>query len=288
MDTTTETVRIPFADDVIWGDLYLPEPVEAKRVVVLCHGFKGYRRWGFIPDVAEALRASGAAALAIDFSLNGTPYAAGATDNQSEPVAYVDPDRFARNTIARECAELGQVIDWIGDNKLDGVAAGAAIGLWGHSRGGMSVLLNALADKPIRSVVTWSATAHPNFYTDRQKQRWRNEGGYRFTDRRLGIDLALGIDYLHDLEANDDNYNMAERAGELTVPHLIVHGQSDLVIPVADAERLYMTPTLKADKKFLRLFTGHTFGIEGQDPEPLRNAIRGTVEWFDEYLGEKQ
>lgn len=274
---------MPSIDDhSIPVDLY--PAAGGRRVVVLCHGFKGHRRWGFIPAVAGRLAGAGIAAVAMDFSLNGH-HEAGATDAGGD---FRDAAAFRANTIARERDDLRRVIAWVrggADGRLPG---GPAVGLWGHSRGGVAVLLAALDDESIRAVVTWSTAAHPDFYTDHQKERWRERGAYEFTDSATGARLAIGIDYLDDLERHAEEYALARRAGSLRAAHLIVHGEQDMVIPVEDAIRLYTTPDMAADKKLIRLATGHTFGYEdGAGPsEAETTATRKTLEWFDEYLPE--
>lgn len=252
------------------------------RVVVMCHGFKGHRRWGFIPGLAARLTDAGIAAVAMDFSLNGH-HAAGAADALD---AFPDPAAFRANTLARERDDLDRVIAWARDGGAGRLARGAAVGLWGHSRGGVAALLAALDDDEIPALVTWSTAAHPDFYTDHQKARWRERGAYEFTDAATGTELAIGVAYLEDLERHTADYALADRARALRAAHLIVHGERDMVIPIDDAMRLYGTPGKAADKQLLRLATGHTFGYEeGAGPsEALTVAERRTVEWFDEYL----
>ncbi len=260
------------------ADVYEPAGgAPATRAVILCHGFKGHRRWGFIPLLAERLAGAGIAAMAMDFSHNGRTLNGAA--------GFGAPDRFAANTIARERTDLGAVTAWARKGAGGHIAADGRLGLWGHSRGGVAAILAALDDASIPAIVTWSTAAHPDFYTARQKERWRSDGGYRFTDNETGTPLELGLGYLDDIEQRHDEYELARRAHRLSAAHLIVHGDKDLAIPVEDAVRLYETPTMKADKKLLRLLTGHTFGYEaGTVGDALDRALTSTVEWFDEYL----
>jgi dienelactone hydrolase len=260
------------------ADVYEPAgDGPANRAVIMCHGFKGHRRWGFIPTLAQRLAGVGIAAMAMDFSHNGrTP------DGEA---GFIAPDRFAANTIARERADLDAVTSWAREGGGGSIAADARLGLWGHSRGGVAAILAALDDPSIPAIATWSTAAHPDFYTDRQKERWRTDGGYRFTDNETGTPLELGLEYLDDIEGHRDEYGLAQRVEHLRAAHLIVHGDHDLVIPVEDAVSLYETPTMRADKKLLRLLTGHTFGYETKVVgEALERALATTLEWFDEYL----
>ena len=77
-------------------------PVE--RIIVLSHGFKGHRRWGFIPLLAARLAATGFGSLAIDFSHNGRVPEDGTPVVADNPV--IAPELFRKNTISRELDDL--------------------------------------------------------------------------------------------------------------------------------------------------------------------------------------
>jgi ATP:cob(I)alamin adenosyltransferase len=62
--------RLPDGARIRAGVL-LPEGPPPDTAVVLVHGFKGFKDWGFFPHTAEALAADGHAAISLNFSLNG-------------------------------------------------------------------------------------------------------------------------------------------------------------------------------------------------------------------------
>lgn len=41
--------------DVIRGNVHLPDNPKGAPVVILCHGFKGFKDWGFFPITADRL-----------------------------------------------------------------------------------------------------------------------------------------------------------------------------------------------------------------------------------------
>jgi len=292
-------ITIPTRDaHPVLADWYRPTLLDGgdlREVVVLCHGFTGHRRWGFIPTLARRLRSAGFGALCIDFSHNGhIPADAGTTpgfdnDAPAATAPFVSPKLFRANTITRELQDIADVMDWIthpdaGSAEL-GIAEDARVGLWGHSRGGVVAVLYALVDPNINALVTWSASAHPDRWTDRQKETWREKGELAFTDYASGTRLALGTALLDDIEQNRDFFAAADRSVDLTIPHLIVHGEHDPTVAVEQSYLYYDTPTIRADKKLLRLLTGHTFSYEeGKESEALINAGKATVEWFETYL----
>jgi dienelactone hydrolase len=294
MDAPAPEIAIVPVDgrDAVVADVYA-RPGDGARAVVLCHGFKGYRRWGFIPHLARRLAGAGIAAVAFDFSHNGRVPADAGQDGWTDGGAagvFTAPERFRRNTLERQTRDLAAVIAWIRAGGVAAVASDTAVGLWGHSLGGVTALLAALDDPAIAAVATWSTPAHPDHYTARQKRVWREEGALAFADHETGTALALGIEFLDDLERHHDHYAVAERAGALGAPHLIIHGEHDLAVPVGDAARFTEVPAAVADKKCLRLLTGHTFGWDAatEPGQALRRAADATVQWFDTYLGGKR
>jgi alpha-beta hydrolase superfamily lysophospholipase len=278
----SETIDIATADGfAVRGDLYLPAGKPPMGIVVLCHGFKGYRNWGFLPFLAAQLASADIGAYSIDFSFNGT------VDG-----TVVRPDLFGRNTLGRECEDLALVLRFVRENGLGRrIGKDAPLGLFGHSRGGVSAFVNAFGDDSVRALCTWAAPDDPDHFTARQKARWRERGEFDFADTRDGTRLALSSRYLDDLELNHDLYDLCRRAADLRVPHLIVHGSADIVVHVGRARSLHEAERGLRERKIMILATGHTFGVTGspgqamdERPRPLAEACDATVDWFRTYL----
>jgi pimeloyl-ACP methyl ester carboxylesterase len=303
--STVETIEIPTADGfAVRGDLYLPAGQPPSGIVILCHGFKGYKSWGFFPYLATCLSNAGIAACSIDYSFNGTfPEIRDTEDEDNaahapargtsfEKTRYLRPDLFRENTLKREYEDLALVLRLVGENGLGHrVGPGTPLGLFGHSRGGVSAFLNALENDRISALCTWAAPDHPDHFTPKQKARWRQNGEYDFTCASDGMRLRLSSRYLDDLERNRDVYDLRRRATELHVPHLIVHGKVDLVVAVARARSLHEAEHRLQDKRIVILRTGHTFGVTDppgvapdEPPRPLVEASSATVEWYERYL----
>lgn len=318
-----ENIPFPTGDaQPVRGDLYCPA-ARPNGLVVLCHGFKGYKTWGFFPYLGDTFRDHGMAALVIDFSHNGTypdletGETARATGTNGRPEVilraggtahggahrYVRPDLFKMNTLRREYEDLSCVLRHVETGRLARELGGPVpVGLFGHSRGGVAATLCAI-DHPVAQVLcTWSTCDDPDFYTRVQKKRWRKEGGYRFTVASDGTVLELGVGYLDDLEEHHDVYHLARRVAGLRVPHLIVQGTLDMAVKVDGAIKLHEAERHLADKRLVLLQTGHTFGLLEESPAPLERpsavpggrphgvpealleAARETVVWFDTHF----
>lgn len=214
----------------------LHEAASDAPTIVLAHGFKGFRSWGFLPWLAERLCAAGNNALRIDFSHNGV-----------EEVDFDRLDLFLIDTFTRHQEDLRAVVDTI-----DG-----PIGLLGHSRGGADVLLFAADEPRVRGVATLAAVAEADAsraFPDAE-QKLRTLGYYPVPNARTGQTMPLGRPafddaVLHDIEGAARD--LADR------PLLLVHGTADESVPVVDLDTLAAAhgaaETLRVDG------AGHTFG----------------------------
>lgn len=282
MPSSRQTIEIPSRDGIaITADMYLPETGGARGVVVLCHGSTGHRRWGFLPFVAKRLQRAGIAALSIDFTHNGT----GPGQNNRDDRLFTRPDLFERNTLALEYEDLKRVIRWLSGE--ESLLHAPPVGLMGHSRGCVAAVLNAIEEDAVRALVTWAATSDPDFYTRRQKERWRREGRLEF-GADDGTRLAFGIDFLDDLEQHHARYHLAQRVRELRVPHLVIHGSVDATIGVDHARILHDAERDLIDRKLVVVTAGHTFGVTDRvaadPPKTLVAATDHTVNWFETHL----
>ena len=103
----------------IRGDL--DAPPEAKALVVLVHGFKGFKDWGFFPWLAETLFAHRFAVCRFNMSRSGIG---------ENPEIFERLDLFAGDTYSAQISDLHKVVRYC-QQRVDAPAF-----LAGHSRGG--------------------------------------------------------------------------------------------------------------------------------------------------------
>ncbi len=284
-----ETSRtVPFSIDVpgdrsLDGVLHPPQGADGPRpAVVICHGFKGFMDWGFFPHLAELLAARGFAAVRFNFT------GAGVRPGEDR---VSDLEAFKADTYSRELEELEEVIEAVADGLGAGHVAPGPIGLVGHSRGGGVALLLAASERcrdRIGALVTWAAIADADRFTPEQKAAWRRDGELPVINARTGQRLAIGLDALRDLEANRAALDLAAAAGRRAAPWLIVHGDADETVPVAEARRLHAAAAPPSELLLLPgPGAGHTFGavhpFAGPTPE-LIQAMNATQRWLRRHL----
>ena len=227
---TTEPfdLRAPVAGH-LRGLVDLPDQGGNRPTVVVCHGFKGFMEWGMFPPLAELLAARGFVVVRFNFSGSGM------VPGQDR---VTDPEGFRTNTFSREQADLRAVLEAVGSTIAPGRADPERLGVVGHSRGGGAAILTAgdpeWRDR-IGALVTWSAVATFDRLGDDEKAAWRRQGQITVVNGRTGQELPMGVEVLDDLERHREALDVAAAAGRVDAPWLIVHGEEDETVPVAEA-----------------------------------------------------
>lgn len=250
-----------------------------RALVIACHGFLGYKRWGFFPYLSERLAAAGFDVLTMSFSLNGVDETTG---------LFERPDEFARNTVSAELADLRRALDFVRGGGLNGEGVRpAAIGLFGHSRGGAVAILAAAGSADVRSIVTWSTVARLDRYTNRRKAAWKREGELVFNDTRSNRPLALDYSYYEDIDANRNAFDIRRASVALAVPHLMVHGDRDAAVTLREVRTLLAGPGAPSPRLEIVHGAGHTFNAAHPMRRPtgaLERAVGLTADWFERTL----
>lgn len=255
------------------GDFYPAHG--AKNGVILCHGFKGFARWGAWPLLAEAINQRGLNAVAFDFSGSGV-----GADRES----FTELETFAANTYRRELEDLNAVVNHAttrGWTSRD-------CGLFGHSRGGATAIFFAADSDRVNCLVTWASIATIERWSDEQKRDWRERGYTEVVNSRTGQVLRIDKTAWEEC-VRESRYGLdVERAAErVRAPWLIVHGSADDVVPVSDAHRLAKA-NARGDHGMVaevRIVEGasHVFGASHplkSVPDQLSALISETADFF--------
>lgn len=255
----------------IRGDLFRAK--QPKGTVIICHGFKGFARWGFFPHLAEQLAAGGFNAIAFDFSGSGV-----GADRES----FNEEERFTLNTFTAELKDLDLVIAHARSQKL----IAKRFGLLGHSRGGGMAILHAASDPDVAALVTWASLSHLRRWGDAEAEQWRRRGFTEVTNSRTGQVLRLGVPFLEEVESQAaTTLNVETAASRVRAPWLILHGAGDETLKPAEAERLHAA---SKGTSTLRIMEGsHAFDAKhplSEVPPSLVMATTETVAFFDRHL----
>jgi pimeloyl-ACP methyl ester carboxylesterase len=247
----------------------------ARPAVVICHGFKGFKDWGFFPHLADRLARAGVTAVSFNFSSSGV-----GPDGET----FSEPERFGHATLGGDVQDLATVLDALHTGRLvPGLAGPTAVGLFGHSRGGGVAILQASRDPSVRALVTWSAIGSALRWGPETVAKWRREGQMSVTNMRTGDVLPLFTDALDELEADaTGRLDIGAAAQRVQAPWLIVHGDVDESVPIKEAMLLHEQSGGHAE--LLAIPHGsHTFGARhpwAGTTRELDQAMDATVRWF--------
>ena len=246
----------------------------AGPAVLLCHGFKGFKDWGFFPPFADRLARAGYVVVSWNASGSGV-------DDTGE---FTLPERFAKNTFSAELADLQSVLSALEGGVLD-VVRPTSIGLVGHSRGGGLAILAASRSERIASLVTWAAISTSHRWSAEMQKRWREAGFLEITNQRTGQVIRLLPDVLDDLDRHADLLDIGGAADRIKCPWLVIHGAVDETVKLKEAEELASRAPRPASRVIRG--TGHTFGavhpFQGMTPA-LNEVFDATVAFLGKSL----
>lgn len=263
----------------ISADLYIGAPRCALPIVIVCHGFLGYKRWAFFPYLSERLAASGLHVLTVSFSMNGI---------DDETGLITRPEDFSNNTVSREVADLTRVGRYIRGGGLPvEIDETAGWGLFGYSRGAAVALIIAHRFTETGSLVTWATPSRLDRYSPRRKEQWKRDGTLSFQDSRAAAPLELDYSYYEDIMENWGDLDLPALASTLGRPHLMVHCERDAAVTLGETMKLIRRGG--GDAVQLRIIPGcgHTFGVTHpmkRASDEVKRGVSLTRNWFTRTL----
>ncbi len=233
------------------GVLHLPPGASAVGVI-LCHGMESSKESLKLTHLGATLSRAGFTVLRFDFTGSGE-----------------STGEFAAITCTRHVDDLAAA-----HGLLQDLGAGR-VAIVGSSMGGTTALMYAGAAEGVAALVTLAAPYDPRELIERDfppraMSRWRAQGFIEFDGRRLHasfLEEALTID-------------VAAAVARIRCPTLVIHGDADATVPVAQGQALH--GALRMDKELCILpGADHRF----TDPQGRGEALRRTEAWIMRHLG---
>ena len=266
----------PGAD--IRGDYWANASPAGDAALVVCHGFKGFKDWGFFPSLCEQLAVRTGIPV-VSFNFDGS----GVRDSD-----FDDLEAFSHNTFSRELWDLEAILDGLAAGRLGDIeiAPATRFGLLGHSRGGATCILKAGLRSQVRGLVTWSSISSVTRYESFAEQ-WEAGETVIIPNARTKQNMPLERNVLDDMRANRERLDVLASAASLRIPVAVVHGTADESVPFSDAWRIAdavgdLARLVGVDGATHTFQAGHPF--QGTTPE-LEEAVDASVELFTRALG---
>jgi len=214
-------------------DTFYQLKIENQPIIVFCHGYKGFKDWGAWDLMAKAISEAGYCFLKFNFSHNGGTI--------GQPIDFPDLEAFGNNNYTKELDDLGDIIDWsidtFNDNKLIDTSN---IYLLGHSRGGGISILKAAEDLRIKKLITLASVCDfgKRTATIGNLEQWKKDGVKYVTNGRTKQQMPHFYQFYEDYISNKKRLNIEAACKSLAIPQLIIHGDADTSIAIAEAKKI--------------------------------------------------
>jgi pimeloyl-ACP methyl ester carboxylesterase len=269
--------KIPsrFHARLIVAEVTVSPSFKFQPLIVFAHGLNGFKDWGPFPALADAFAQAGFAFCRINFSHNGT--------SPDAPTDFVDVEGFSRNTISIQLSDLEDVLEFFQGGKAasEGILVDKRrIGLMGHSWGASVCLLETARNPEVKALVTLSALAQfGKKWTEEIRKEWAREGFHFIKNSRTGQELPLSYAFIEELDHYPTKFSPAQAATQISQPWLIMHGEGDETVPLADAlEFMVAQPSAQS---LLLPGSGHTFGekhpFRGEFSVDFRKVVDASI-----------
>jgi alpha-beta hydrolase superfamily lysophospholipase len=275
---------LPGSDGLpIRGTTHAPEG-DPRAVVLIVHGYLGYKEYGMFPWLASRLCGSGHIVHRINLSHSGMDHGAGPFD---EAV-------FARDTWSRGIEDIALLLEAIDRGQLAGQDCGAV--LLGHSRGGAGCLLatgrhgGEEAFARVVGIVSMSSPAALMQITEEDAERMLAEGSMPLASSRTGQTLRVGAAWLQEQRDDPEAHDLLAQVATLKVPVGLLHGADDPTVSAKDAVTIAQANPPRVRVHIVdggdHVFnTPNPFDPHG-DPSPqLAEAAAVIGEWIDRWVG---
>jgi pimeloyl-ACP methyl ester carboxylesterase len=215
-------------------DVFFEANHKPKKAVIFCHGYKGFKDWGPWNLMAERFAKAGFFFVKFNFSHNG--------GTVEQPIDFPDLEAFGNNNYTKELDDLASVIDWIASHSdFKNEVKRDDISLIGHSRGGGIVLIKAQEDSRIKKVITLAGVCdfEKRTATIGNLQQWKKQGVKYVLNGRTKQQMPHFYQFYEDFNKNKERLNIESATRKLTIPQLIIHGDTDTSVSIKEAEKLH-------------------------------------------------
>lgn len=228
----TELILPGASDRPITLDISYVPGREKCPVVILVHGFKGFKDWGHFNLISRIVTEQGFVCLKFNMSHNGT--------TPEHLCDFDDLEAFGNNHHYLELRDMKRVLDFSQSHIAAYGGDPEQLFLIGHSRGGGIALLTAAQDQRVKKLCTWAAVQEfGKFVPEAELENWKRDGVYHTFNSRTKQQMPLYYQLHEQFLKHREQLDIRAHARQMTIPWLILHGTGDQTVPVEAAKELH-------------------------------------------------
>lgn len=215
-------------------DVFYNNTQQRQKVVVFCHGYKGFKDWGAWNRMAKLFADAGYFFIKFNFSHNG--------GTLSQPIDFPDLEAFGKNNYTKELDDLESVLDWTSNNaQFKNIIDSKQISIIGHSRGGGIATIKAAEDPRIKNLISLAAVCDfaSRSSTNSELAVWKKTGVKYVLNGRTKQQMPHFYQFYENFIENKERLNIQRAAKQITIPHLIIHGDKDTSVSQREGESLH-------------------------------------------------
>lgn len=256
----------------IYGTRHDPPLSDGSRphgIVLMAHGFKGFKDYGMFPWLANQMCSAGHIVHRFNFSHSGM-------SDDDGPFQY--PDLFEQATWNNQVEDLQLIANEFGQPDLPLI-------VFGHSRGGVAILL-AIGRGSVHAqgAISLSAPSRCNSLSNDEQEVLFANGRIESPSGRTGQMLYVGKRFLEEQLESPLEHELLELATKIEVPCLLIHGEIDQTVPVEAAKQLDSSiqhSTLNIIDGGDHVFnTANPFSIDSEPSKQLNEVWASIQSWL--------
>lgn len=256
-------------------DVNYLEGITGRPMILFCHGFKGFKDWGYFNMMSDFFISNGFNCVKINFSHNGT--------SPEYLLDFVDLESFGNNNFSKELCDISDVMTYLEGVDIDEISGIERIYIVGHSKGGATSIVKFLDDERFTAAATLASVIHiKDRYAVKEVEAWSKTGVMYVYNARTDQNMPLYYQLAEDVLTHQDQFNISERLKRNKRPLLLIHGSGDETVPDHEAKSQLGKPNVdvqilhKADHVF---GGGHPYS-EKTLPVDAEKACRLIVDFF--------
>ena len=192
-------------------------------IVLMAHGFKGFKDYGMFPWLANQMCSAGYIVHRFNFSHSGM---------SDDDGPFQSPDLFEQATWNNQVEDLQLISNEFYQPELPLI-------VFGHSRGGVAILL-AIGRGSVHAqgAISLSSPSRCNSLSNDEQKVLLANGRIESPSGRTGQMLYVGKRFLEEQLESPQEHELLELATKIEVPCLLIHGEIDQTVPVEAAKQL--------------------------------------------------